>query len=319
MYSGTDFSLLRLRNAPPGNLTYLGWTSAGIQHGQEVTCIHHPRGDFKRISFGSLQAISDPCWSTPPALSRFLQVVWYDGTTEGGSSGSPMLLADTGQLVGQLYGGYASCIAPQCPDYYGRFSVSFPLVSDYLHPFTDEPVADFGAAKFSMTEDDGLATITVALSHAPGTGTASVAYATSDGTARAGTDYVAKSGRLTFRDTDMARMFSVSVYPDTTHESDKTVILMLSDPEGCILGDHHNPNTLVIIDDDPDSDGDGLSDYDEIHGTFGYVTDPHNKDTDGDGVNDGVELDYGTDPTDANDFPQLCTFNVPFFTSVRLP
>ena len=42
-----------------------------------------------------------------------------------------------------------------------------------------------------------------------------------------------------------------------------------------------------------DSDGDGLSDYDEIH-THG--TDPLNADMDGDGVDDGDEIQYGTDP-----------------------
>ena len=35
---------------------------------------------------------------------------------------------------------------------------------------------------------------------------------------------------------------------------------------------------------DPDSDGDGLSDFQEIHK---YFTDPRNSDSDGDGVHDG--------------------------------
>lgn len=44
----------------------------------------------------------------------------------------------------------------------------------------------------------------------------------------------------------------------------------------------------------PDTDGDGLSDYDEI---FVYETDPLNPDTDGDGLSDGDEvLVHGTDP-----------------------
>ncbi len=55
-----------------------------------------------------------------------------------------------------------------------------------------------------------------------------------------------------------------------------------------------------LIDDDPtaipplDSDGDGLTDDDEINR---YKTDPHNPDTDGDGLKDGEEvLSYKTDP-----------------------
>lgn len=43
-----------------------------------------------------------------------------------------------------------------------------------------------------------------------------------------------------------------------------------------------------------DSDGDGLSDWDEVNI---YGTDPYNPDTDGDGLSDGDEvLKYGTDP-----------------------
>lgn len=44
----------------------------------------------------------------------------------------------------------------------------------------------------------------------------------------------------------------------------------------------------------PDTDGDGLTDYDEINV---YGTDPLNPDTDGDGLSDGDEVNiYGTDP-----------------------
>jgi Tol biopolymer transport system component len=46
----------------------------------------------------------------------------------------------------------------------------------------------------------------------------------------------------------------------------------------------------------PDTDGDGLSDGDEV----ARGTDPTNPDTDGDGIPDGRELEIGTDPTDAD-------------------
>ncbi len=52
-----------------------------------------------------------------------------------------------------------------------------------------------------------------------------------------------------------------------------------------------------------DSDGDGLSDADELSNsgdwpdTDGYITDPDNPDTDGDGISDGDEFTQGTDPT----------------------
>ena len=42
-----------------------------------------------------------------------------------------------------------------------------------------------------------------------------------------------------------------------------------------------------------DTDGDGLSDYDEL---YAFHTSPYLKDTDGDGLNDKQEIDAGTDP-----------------------
>jgi 3D (Asp-Asp-Asp) domain-containing protein len=49
----------------------------------------------------------------------------------------------------------------------------------------------------------------------------------------------------------------------------------------------------------PDTDGDGLSDGDEVHV---YHTNPLLWDTDGDGISDGVEVRTGTDPLDPHSF-----------------
>lgn len=51
-----------------------------------------------------------------------------------------------------------------------------------------------------------------------------------------------------------------------------------------------------------DSDGDGLTDWEEI---FLYATDPLDPDTDGDGFKDGVEVQYGSDPLDPAVIPDL--------------
>jgi hypothetical protein len=55
---------------------------------------------------------------------------------------------------------------------------------------------------------------------------------------------------------------------------------------------------------DLDDDNDGLSDDDEI-GIYG--TNPLLEDTDGDGVNDGLEIEAGTDPLLDTSFPILYT------------
>lgn len=49
----------------------------------------------------------------------------------------------------------------------------------------------------------------------------------------------------------------------------------------------------------PDTDGDGISDGDEVHCTRGYCTNPLLADTDGDGVRDGTEILTGSNPTNA--------------------
>ena len=49
-----------------------------------------------------------------------------------------------------------------------------------------------------------------------------------------------------------------------------------------------------------DSDGDGIKDGDEVSGKLGFITNPLLADTDGDGVRDALEIQTGSDPTNAN-------------------
>ncbi|MBI1884646.1 MAG: fibronectin type III domain-containing protein [Chlamydiae bacterium] len=53
-----------------------------------------------------------------------------------------------------------------------------------------------------------------------------------------------------------------------------------------------------------DSDGDGLSDLDEVNI---YGTDPYDADTDDDTYNDGIEVGAGTNPLNAQSFPAVMT------------
>lgn len=62
---------------------------------------------------------------------------------------------------------------------------------------------------------------------------------------------------------------------------------------------------LIVKDSSRDSDGDGLTDKEELDGSKnnGEPTDPNKSDTDGDGVSDKDEIDAGTDPNDPNSKP----------------
>ena len=104
---------------------------------------------------------------------------WDDGTTEGGSSGSG-LWDQNGLLVGQLYGGQASC-SFNVNDYYGKFNVSFPLLQQWLGDCgTTLPGLD--PATVSVPELDEAAGIGLAPN--PTTGTVLVSLpALGDGTA----------------------------------------------------------------------------------------------------------------------------------------
>ncbi|RLD44258.1 MAG: hypothetical protein DRI89_03405 [Bacteroidetes bacterium] len=129
--SGSDFKLLLLTDEMPEDFYpwYNGWdrTDEASQNG---VCIHHPEGDIKMISTYTEAIVSvrynNP---TPNENGIYWKVNWAItqsnyGVTEGGSSGSP-LFNPSGNIIGGLTGGQASCNSPDLPDYYGKFSYSW--------------------------------------------------------------------------------------------------------------------------------------------------------------------------------------------------
>ena len=313
-WTGTDFTLLRLRNAPPAGATYVGWTAKAQVAGQPTTCIHHPRGDYKRITFGFHTADTDPCFvGVAPPASKYYQSSWTAGTTEGGSSGSPLLGYDNQRIMGQLWGGYASCASPTCPDYYGRFDVSYPLMAAYLNPGAASRVAQLGSTTIIMDEGDGDAVLTVTLSAAPaGDELVSVFVDIEGGAAAAGTDYAAEDAVLVFDELRTTASIVIPVVEEGEIEGDESFTVTLTSPVGCTLGTPTTA-TIKILDNDTDTDGDRLSEYDENNGSYGFVTNPAEPDTDGDGVDDYVEIGVGTDPTDPGDVPSIPSLSAPFF------
>ena len=160
-----DFSLAKLSLTPPDDFDvyYAGWDRSDFQTTATAT-IHHPWGDVKKIT----SDYEAPSRTTKPSdvpyndlddyhYFSFWWIRWWDeGSTQGGSSGSPLFNADQ-KLIGTLSGGVAACgdsigydfekerviynQAFNYDDYYTRFSMAWdyngesgPSLKPWLDP-----------------------------------------------------------------------------------------------------------------------------------------------------------------------------------------
>ncbi len=133
----TDFCLVEITGGlesgtiPAAYNTYFsGWDNSGVNPISTVG-IHHPKGDIKKISFND--DISYPVQTTVGGVLSELNGCWEvqwdrNTTTESVSSGSS-LFDQNHRIIGQLWGGTASCFALNGKDYYGRFSKSWEPAS----------------------------------------------------------------------------------------------------------------------------------------------------------------------------------------------
>jgi hypothetical protein len=97
---------------------FSGWNRSNTPPTSTVS-IHHPSGDIKKISFDDDPASAVQAMGSTEANSSW-EVSWdRNTTTEGGSSGSP-LFDQNKRIIGQLWGGGASCGNLSAPDWYGR-------------------------------------------------------------------------------------------------------------------------------------------------------------------------------------------------------
>jgi len=125
--AASDFALFELSAPPPASyqVYYAGWNNQDVA-ASSTTAIHHPSGDVKKISFNNDPAY-EGAWgsgSTPVTGGNHWVVgQWEDGTTEPGSSGSP-LFDENKLIIGQLHGGSASC-GSVTYDSYGKLFTSW--------------------------------------------------------------------------------------------------------------------------------------------------------------------------------------------------
>jgi len=139
--SNQDISFLKLHDTPPAGVMFAGW--ATVVDEEQLTCVHHPSEDWKKISFGNYNG-NFACYSlgllegydcTPSPTGSFVNVTWIDGGTEGGSSGSG-LFNSSGQLVGTLLGGAGGDCSGSESDY-SKFGAAYS--SGNLSQWLDQP------------------------------------------------------------------------------------------------------------------------------------------------------------------------------------
>lgn len=132
--SKSDFTLVKLNSQPnpEWNVKYAGWDASANGYDSAVVGIHHPNVDEKSISFENDNAvISSYGGSSSPGDSTHVRVVdWDKGTTEPGSSGSPLFNSNH-RVIGQLHGGGAAC-GNDLSDYYGRLHTSWSSLKEHL-------------------------------------------------------------------------------------------------------------------------------------------------------------------------------------------
>jgi lysyl endopeptidase len=137
--SNLDFTLVLLEDIPPLSYRpwYAGWDRTG-ETPDNTTSVHHPSGSVKKISLDYDQPVTGTFGAGFTQDGHWLVKHWDIGTTEYGSSGSPLFNQD-GRLKGTLTGGRARCGFAE-DDYFSKFSLAWDLsgvVSSQLKPWLD--------------------------------------------------------------------------------------------------------------------------------------------------------------------------------------
>ncbi|HYC35007.1 MAG TPA: choice-of-anchor J domain-containing protein [Usitatibacter sp.] len=140
----SDALLLRLNASPPANAIYAGWDAAQPAVNTPMTAIHHPQGDYKKVSLGRVTGFGS---AGDLASGNFMRVDWTGlstGVTEGGSSGSGIFSGNASsgyRFRGGLLGGASHCAAGPSDlyDFYSRFDQVFANIAQYLQPGSQQP------------------------------------------------------------------------------------------------------------------------------------------------------------------------------------
>lgn len=147
-HSNSDFALVELYNSIPTSwdVAFAGWDNSDDLPQYQVG-IHHPNGDIMKICRDDDVAMKEDANGTEVWLIKGVSAGngngWEIGTTESGSSGSP-LFNEEGRIIGQLYAGQSFCNGTENNgdyDVYGRMASSWNFgtssetrLEDWLDP-----------------------------------------------------------------------------------------------------------------------------------------------------------------------------------------
>jgi len=137
--SVSDFTLVELSGNPSGTTWYLGWTTVDPVFGTSMYRVSHPAGGPQKYSAASFVGTSGINCGTLPT-SDFHYSSQFEGSTTGGSSGSPVAVNSAGDalVVGQLYGtchflSWDECSYSTYNQVDGAFSTTYPFVKLWLN------------------------------------------------------------------------------------------------------------------------------------------------------------------------------------------
>ncbi|MDE0827382.1 MAG: putative Ig domain-containing protein, partial [Akkermansiaceae bacterium] len=263
--SASDFCLIELDDPvdPSVNPFYAGWDRSGDNPAATVG-IHHPGVSEKRIAFDFDPSTTTDYYgdTSDPNATHVRVADWDFGTTEGGSSGSP-LFDGTGRIIGQLHGGDAAC-GNDLPDWYGRLSRSWSdggtpstQLTNWLDPdntgaltiegTNSDEVLTVGDA--TLTEGNAASStieVTVTLSQAT-TETVSVTLRSQEDSATTD-DFSPIDQRITFAPNETNQTVLLTIVGDTLPEENESFLLVLSDASNASASSQ--PGRVTILNDD---------------------------------------------------------------------
>jgi len=141
--STVDGELIELRgDIPVGEYgrAWLGWDTRTPIVDDALMGIHHPQGKDMKLAAGHVTHV-DQSYTASRIYQHVTRVIWDEGITEGGSSGSPLLYRNLNcRILGMLSGGGVhNCATPETNyDYYASFRHFYGTYGGF---FQDGPTA----------------------------------------------------------------------------------------------------------------------------------------------------------------------------------